>query len=375
MILKHNVERLNCELPYLGFGAMRLPTNPDESIDKEHVKQMVAYAMENGVNYFDTAYMYHQGTSESVMGEVLSAYPRNSFYVATKLPVVALHEEGDQERIFAEQLARLQVDYFDFYLAHAVDKEKIATMEKLDTINFLLKMKQEGKIKHLGFSFHDDTECFKKALAMTDWDFVQLQLNYYDFALNEEAPTLHKLAVDANLPIFLMEPVRGGMLANMPEGGVEILKKANPNKSPATFALQWASELEGVSMTLSGMSNLDQLKENVATFSSKETLTDTERKAIAETGVFLVSYKTIGCTNCQYCLPCPVGIEIPQIFKIYNDYKLLKNVFFTRKNYGDIPADAKPSACIHCNQCVSACPQQLQVPDFLAMADEELSAV
>ena len=372
MMPKHYSDALMCELPLLGFGAMRLPTSKDEAIDKEHVRKMVEHAYANGVNYFDTAYMYHRGQSEVVMGDLLSAYPRESFMLATKLPVVFVKEEGDQERFFEEQLSRCKVDYFDFYLAHALDKEKLETMKKFGTVDFLLKLKAEGKIKHLGFSFHDDAQCFKEALAMAPWEFVQLQLNYYDMEASAEAPALHKLATEAGLPIFLMEPVRGGMLANMPDDAVKILKNVNSEKPPAAFALEWTLELEGVALTLSGMSNLDQVVENVETFTNFTEIPEKERQAVKECAAFLTSYKTIGCTNCQYCMPCPANLDIPGLFKTYNDYKLLHNIFRSTLAYKDV---VKPDACIHCNQCISACPQQLPVPDLLEQVGEELSVL
>ena len=374
MMQNRYIESLKCELPFLGFGAMRLPTTgADEIVDKEHVKRMVAHAYESGATYFDTAYMYHRGQSEVVMGELLAEYPRDSFMLATKLPVVFLKEKGDQERIFTEQLERLKVDYFDFYLAHAIDSEKVETMKKLNTVEFLLKLKEEGKIKRLGFSFHGSIECFKETLAMAPWEFVQLQLNYYDFMASAEAPTLYNLAREFGLPVILMEPVRGGMLANMPDEAASILKKANPNKSLTAFALEWTMELEGVAMSLSGMSNLEQVVENVETLSTFIEVPENEKQAVQECAAFLTEYKTIGCTNCQYCMPCPMGIDIPAIFKVYNDYKLLKNIFRSTLNYKAI--ETKADVCIHCGQCVSACPQQLDVPTLLEQVTEELSVL
>ena len=226
MMKQRYIESLGCSLPLLGFGGMRLPLLEDKKIDYPLAKKMVDYALANGVDYFDTAYMYLDSQSEPFFGEALAEYPRDSYRLTSKMPAAWLKQEGDQERIFAEQLSRCKVEYFDFYLLHAVSKKSLAAARQFGTIPFLLKMKAEGKIRHLGFSFHDDEDCLREAIAEAPWEFVQLQLNYYDYELGE-AKRLYEIACEAKLPIFVMEPVRGGFLADMPEEAQAILHGAN----------------------------------------------------------------------------------------------------------------------------------------------------
>ena len=374
--MKQNfIPSLGLTLPVLGFGGMRLPIDEStKAIDYNHAKQMLDYALRHGVNYFDTAYMYHEGTSEAFFGKALSEYPRESYFLATKMPAGMLKEPADAERIFAEQLAQCNVNYFDFYLLHSVTQKSYANAELLNTIPFLQKMKSEGKIRHLGFSFHDKPALLKNVIAAHPWDFVQLQLNYYDYALGE-AKELYEIALRANLPVFVMEPVRGGFLANLPTEAEAILKEANPNKSTAAFALEWVASLTGVAITLSGMSSMDQIKENIATLAEFSAQKQSEADAVLHAADFLVNYKTVPCTGCRYCMPCPAGVNIPEVFSVYNEYKLTKNKFESKFAYGRIAEAEKPTFCTYCRACVSACPQQISIPELLAKAHEELSAL
>ena len=372
MIKQRYIESLGCSLPLLGFGGMRLPLREDKQIDYDQAKKMVDYALANGVDYFDTAYMYLDSQSEPFFGRALAEYPRKSYRLTTKMPAGWLKEEGDLERIFSEQLARCKTDYFDFYLLHSVTKKSLENAEKFGAIPFLLKMKEAGKIRHLGFSFHDDEACLKKALAAAPWEFVQLQLNYYDFELGE-AKRLHRIALEAGLPVFVMEPVRGGFLANLPEEALHILRRADSEKSAAAFALEWVAELPGVAMMLSGMSNFEQVADNIKTFSADGQISAAQKEAVAECAAYLAGYKTVPCTGCRYCMPCPAGVKIPETFQIYNDYMLMRASSGAKFKYADIAPENRASACVHCRKCISACPQHLEIPTLLAEAHGVLS--
>ena len=270
---------MGIEASLLGFGCMRFPTLEDGTIDSKQAEEMLDYAYKNGVNYFDTAYFYHGGESESFTGKVLAKYDRDSFYIATKLPCWQVKEAGDEERLFAEQLKRLQMDYVDFYLLHALNRKSFDRMVELGVLEFCEKLKEEGKIKYLGFSFHDDYEAFEYILKYRDWDFCQIQLNYMDTDIQAGLKG-YELTEKLGVPLVIMEPIKGGNLANYPESITEHFDAVTPGMSTASWAMRWIASLPNVKVVLSGMSNMDQVKDNLKTYQDFRPLSKEEYQAV-----------------------------------------------------------------------------------------------
>lgn len=359
----------------LGLGCMRFPkVTPDkEEIDVPGACEIIDYAYKNGVNYFDTAFPYHGGQSELVIGEALKKYPRDSFKLATKLPMWKLQKKEDVLDTFNEQLKKCQVEYFDFYLCHAMNRERMDWLEKYEVMPTLCRLKEEGKIRHLGFSFHDTPDVLEELLNRYQWDFVQIQLNYLDWEL-QDAKRQYELIAGKGLQAVIMEPVRGGMLASLCEEADQVFKEAEPEHSVASWALRFAMSLPRVLTVLSGMSNMDQVIDNVHTASEFEPLTDEQRGVIDAALEEFKKNKTIPCTGCRYCMDCPAGVNIPKIFKIYNDYAISKNKNGFKRAYEELPESERADRCVECGACMSQCPQSLKVPERMkeiaAMAAE-----
>ena len=361
------------KMPKLGFGMMRLPEK-DGEIDIEHVKRMVDKYMEMEMNYFDTAYIYHGGKSESAVGEALvKRYPRESFKLATKLPAWEIKEESDIERIFNEQCERACVDYFDLYLLHSIeDGNNIETYEKYDCFSWGLKKKAEGKIKHFGFSFHGSPELLERVLdEHPEVEFVQIQLNYLDrtnpVVRSEE---LYNILHERNIPIIVMEPIRGGMLASLAPEQEAKFKAIRPDKSIASWALRYVGSLPGVMTILSGMSTEEQMDDNISTFTSFEPLSQEEMSAINEVTEDILSIPQIGCTACKYCTPgCPMQISIPDVFRTINTLRRYPDDWRAKNFYsGLITRSGKAADCISCGQCEGVCPQHLPIIELLKEA-------
>ncbi|MDD3885954.1 MAG: aldo/keto reductase [Victivallaceae bacterium] len=360
-------------LPLLGFGMMRLPRlNPDRpEIDYKVAARMVDMAMKSGCNYFDTAYMYHNGLSEKCTGELLSKYPRESFYLADKMPPWFAKKRSDLDRIFNEQLSRCKTGYFDFYLIHALSAPGWKHAEELKVYDFLRQKQAEGKIRRLGFSFHDTPEVLRQIVKAKPFDFVQLQINYYDWD-NYRSREQYEIATESGLPVIVMEPLRGGSLATLNPEATAILDKAGPGAGNASWALRYVASLPNVITVLSGMSLPAHVKDNINTFAPFKPLSDAERVTLADA---LAAYRRkweVPCTNCQYCLPCPVGVEIPKIFNIFNQYKVSGNAGQLLRGYNAIPAEARASECVRCGKCVKRCPQHISIPDELAKIAAEI---
>ena len=361
----------------LGFGLMRLPEK-DGEIDIERVKTMVDKYMNAGLNYFDTAYVYHGGKSEVAAREaVVKRYPRESFMLATKLPAWEIKQESDIERIFSEQCERAGVDYFDFYLLHSIeDGSNYDTYVKYDCFNWGLKKQEEGRIKHIGFSYHGSPELLEKIVdAHPEMEFVQIQLNYLDRTNPVvQSQKLYDILHKRNIPIIIMEPVRGGMLANMAPELEAKFKAKRPNDSVASWALRYVASLEGVMTVLSGMSTEEQMEDNIKTFSNFEPVTDDEMKIIDEVTDEILRIPQIGCTACKYCTDgCPMSISIPDVFRTINTLRRYPDDWRAKNFYnGLVSRSGKASDCVGCGQCEGVCPQHLPIIKLLKEASEIL---
>ncbi|MBR4758758.1 MAG: aldo/keto reductase [Lachnospiraceae bacterium] len=363
------------KMPKLGFGLMRLPEEKGV-IDMDHVCRMVDAYMDAGMNYFDTAYVYHGGRSEVAAREALvKRYPREDFMLATKLPAWEIHRAEDVDRIFEEQLERAGVDYFDFYLLHSIeDGSNYETYEKYDCFNWGMKKKEEGQIKHLGFSFHGSPKLLEQVLDKhPEIEFVQIQLNYADWnnpvvRSGELYQILHK----RQIPIIVMEPIKGGTLANIQPELKEMFEAERPGASAASWALRYVGSLPGVMTILSGMSTIDQINDNIATFTDFEPLSDEEKKVVDKVRAIMLNIPLIGCTSCRYCCDgCPMKISIPDVFSAVNTVKLYNEQFRPQMFYnGLVQSSGRASACVGCGQCEGVCPQHLPIIKLLKEASE-----
>lgn len=361
----------------LGFGLMRLPTldpKDQKSIDMDQMCQMVDMFLERGFTYFDTAWMYHDHQSEIAVREALvKRHPRDAFTLTTKLPTMMLKEEGEQERIFEEQLKKCGVKYFDYYLLHNMNSRVLDTVERLDCFGFQRKLLEEGRIRHIGFSFHDKADVLDKILsAHPEVEFVQLQLNYLDWDSERVQSRLcYETAVKHGKKVIVMEPVKGGALAQLPTEAERLLKTADPSASLASWAVRFAASLPEVHVVLSGMSNVAQLQDNTGYMADFKPLTEDERAMLFKCADIINNYTAVPCTACRYCVEgCPMGIEIPEIFSLYNAHmkaKLLRSWSDpSKEKYQEfIKTHAKASDCVGCRQCEGACPQHLEVVSSL----------
>lgn len=373
MITRRRYKNTAQTLPLLGFGCMRLPQlSPDgPEIDYGTVKQMIDRAMKAGCNYFDTAYMYHDGRSERCLGDLLKAYPRDSYYLTDKMPVWFARDAAGIERIFREQLERCRTDYFDFYMLHSLDSANWELAQKYKACEFLERMKKEGKIRRLGFSFHDSPEVLRKIVDAREWDFAQIQLNYLDWELYRSREQ-YEILTGAGIPVIVMEPLRGGALAALSPDASDILRKADPHSSNAAWAFRYVASLPNVLCVLSGMTLPEHVEDNIRTFSPLKPLTESERKTLDQA---LAAYRkrlAVPCTACRYCMPCPAGVEIPKIFGLYNQYKISGNKWLFTNNYNVLPEDAKIASCVNCGKCTKHCPQKIQIPAVLRKIAKEL---
>jgi len=363
-------------VPLLGFGMMRLPrTEPEKpDIDCAVTGTMIARAMEAGINYFDTAYFYYGGLSEKCLGDLLSKYPRDSYYLADKMPVMHAETTADAERIFNEQLARCKTDYFDFYLLHAIGAGSWKKAKELRICEFFDEMKVAGKIRRFGFSFHDTPEVLQEVADARPWDFVQIQLNYLDWDLYRSKEQ-YEILTERGIPAIIMEPLRGGALASFEPDVAAIFRKADSCANIASWAFRYAGSLPNVLTVLSGMSLPEQLEENIRTFAGFKPLTDAERGVIAEALALYRKTTLIPCTGCRYCMPCPAGVDIPRIFGMYNQSRISRNPDAFRTPYGKMGDSEKASACVNCGACLEKCPQKIDIPAELKRIEAEMSAL
>ena len=367
-------------MPKLGFGLMRLPEK-DGKIDIAHVSRMVDAYMQAGMNYFDTAYVYHGGNSEKAIREALvKRWPREKFMLATKLPAWYMKEPADRDRIFNEQLERCGVEYFDFYLLHSIeDGGNGDTYERLDCFSWGLQKKAEGKIRHFGFSFHGSPAYLMQVLDRhPEVEFVQIQLNYADWKNPVvRSGELYEILHSRNIPMIIMEPVKGGTLAGLTPELEAMYKAARPEASAASWALRFVGSLPGVMTILSGMSTEEQMKDNIGTFTNFEPLTEEEKKLVTKVRDIMLNVPQIGCTSCRYCTPgCPMNISIPDVFRAVNTMNLYGDVFRPKAFYGGVigQGHGRASDCIGCGQCEGVCPQHLPIIDLLKDAAGKLDA-
>ena len=354
------------KLSALGMGTMRLPCREDKTIDVERTREMVDYAIKNGVNYFDTAWGYHEGTSESVIGEILSAYPRESFYLATKFPGYSVDNFPKCQEIFYEQLKKLKTDYFDFYLLHCIAESNIEAYldEKYGIFPFLLEQKRIGKIKHIGFSVHASLETTKRFLDK--WgehiEFCQVQLNYLDYTFQNAKAKLNLLK-SLDIPVWVMEPVRGGSLAVLDDEYMSRLKALRPDESAPAWAFRFIQSIPEVVMTLSGMSNFEQMSENVRIFSEDKPVNDKEKKVLFDIAHDMVKKIAQPCTACRYCTQyCPKGLDIPSLLSLYNEHAFTgDDGFISPAVLEKVDLDKRPNNCIGCKSCEKVCPQEIKI--------------
>ena len=360
------------KLSALGLGAMRLPTinGNDAEIDEKAAEEMVSYAMEQGINYYDTAWGYHSGNSETVMGKILKKYPRESYYLATKFPGYDLSNMPKVEEIFEKQLEKCGVEYFDFYLFHNVCEMNIDAYldEQYGIYTYLMEQKKKGRIKHLGFSAHGSCEVMKRFLDAygADMEFGQIQMNYLDWTF-QDAKAKTELLASYHIPVWVMEPLRGGRLATLSAKYEQILKELRPQETIPAWAFRFLQTIPGVTVVLSGMSNFEQLKENIETFGTDSPLNQKEMDAVLSNAKDMID-SVLPCTACRYCTShCPKGLDIPKLLALYNEHNFTGGGFIAPMALMAVAQDKQPAACIGCRSCEKVCPQQIKISE--AMAD------
>ena len=363
-------------LSMLGFGAMRLPTLADGTIDEKQTAEMVDYAMAHGVNYYDTAYPYHNGDSERVLGRALKNHDRSSFYLATKYPGHQISSSYDPAATFEEQLEKCGVDYFDFYLLHNVYEKSIDVYldPKWGILDYLKEQKRLGRIKHLGFSTHARMDTLTRFLDACgeDMEFCQIQLNYLDWTLQDGKEKCELLG-KWNIPVWVMEPVRGGKLAKLSEKQAGVLKEMRPDEGIPAWCFRFLQGMPNVKMILSGMSDMEQMKDNVHTFEEERPLSDSERDRLLELAEEMKD--SIPCTACRYCCDgCPVGLDIPMLLSVYNDIRV-SPVFTVAMGIEALSEEKRPSACISCGKCTRICPQNIDIPQAMKDFTQALSKI
>ena len=369
---KRKLEKLGIETSLLGFGCMRLHVTEQGRNNEPEAERMLDQAIAQGVNYIDTAYPYHGGESEPFVGRALKKYDRSSLYLATKLPVWMVHTLDDAKRLFQEQLDRLQTDYIDFYLLHALGRERYDDMRKLGVPDWMAQLKEEGKIRYMGFSFHDSYDAFSYILNDREWDFCQIQLNYMD-AGEQAGLQGYRLAQEKKVPLVVMEPVKGGSLAAYAEDITGVFRSLDPEASVASYALRWVGSLPGVKVILSGMTTMEQVQDNLKTFGNFKPLSQKESETIDQIVALIKSRVQNGCTGCRYCMPCPAGVDIPGNFRAWNTYHMYQNYNMVKWSWEkELGEEKQAKNCVKCGKCEAACPQKLSIRQDLERVQADL---
>ena len=365
-------------LSALGLGMMRLPVfDGDESrVNEDAAMEMVDYAMAHGINYYDTAWGYHGGNSELAAGRALSRYPRESYFLATKFPGYDLANFGKTEEIFEEQLKKCQTDYFDFYLFHNVCEMNIEQYldRSYGTYDYLIEQRRSGRIRHLGFSCHGDLDVMRRLLEAygADMEFCQLQINWFDWDF-QNAKAKYELVQSMGIPVWVMEPLRGGKLAALGEEYMEKLRAYRPEESAAGWSFRFIQSLPGVKMTLSGMSSMEQLRQNLATYETDAPLNGEEQAALLAVAREMAARTAVPCTGCRYCTSyCPLELDIPKLLELYNEHVFTGGGFLAPMVIDSLPEEKRPSACLACGACAAVCPQSIDIPTVLADFCERL---
>lgn len=374
-MLKRKFDKLNIETSVLGFGCMRFPLNQDGSINELLAEEMIDKAIANGVNYIDTAYPYHLGASEPFVGRVLEKYKRDSYFLATKLPMWKVNTKEDVYEIFDEQLKRLNKEYVDFYLLHALNKDYFKKIKDLGIVEICEEFRRLGKIRYLGFSFHDSYEVFEEIINYHNWDFCQIQLNYMDTNIQAELKG-YDLTVQKNIPLIIMEPIKGGLLAKLPKGVSEILDNTLDKKSDSSYALRYVASYDNVKVILSGMSTMEHVDDNLNTFNNYNPLTKEEFVKIDQVVEELNKRVKNGCTGCRYCMPCHVGVNIPRNFSIWNEYGMYDDEkVFVERIQNMIKNEMFVDKCVKCGKCELACPQNLSIKEDLEKINKDYQKI
>ena len=366
--------RLDWKVSALGFGCMRFPTkNGNDEIDEGESERMLRYAIDHGVNYVDTAYPYHGGNSEPFVGRVLQGGYREKVRLATKLPCWKINEPRDFDRYLDEQLERLRTDHIDFYLLHALRHETWRQVRDLGVLDWAEGAKADGRIRSLGFSFHDEYNVFEEIVDAYDWAFCQIQYNYMDIDTQAGRKGL-RYAASKGMAVVIMEPLLGGRLVEPPDQVQAIWRQADEQRSPADWALQWLWHQPEVSVVLSGMSAMDHVRENVASanVSGIDSLDEEELSLIDRVRSAYEALCPISCTQCKYCVPCPHGVDIPRNLKVYNEGVIYENPEAARRLYAMMDEGARASACIACRECEEKCPQMIPISDWMVHVHEVL---
>ena len=364
------------KLSMLGFGTMRLPVLEDGQIDTALTQSMIDYALDHGVNYFDTAWPYMQNHSETVVGACLKKHPRESFYLATKFPGHMVAERYDPADIFEQQLQKCQVEYFDFYLLHNVYENSVGVYDdpRWGIVDYFVEQKKRGRIRHLGFSSHADLPCLTDFLDRygDKMEFCQLQFNYLDWTM-QHGKEKYQLLEQRGIPLWVMEPVRGGKLASLAREDEQRLHALRPDDSIASFGFRWLQSFDNITMVLSGMSNMEQMADNIKTFDHLDPLSDAEQDIIMEAAERMKN--SVPCTACRYCCDgCPVGLDIPDLLHKYNQLRIGSGSS-VKMQLDALPTDKCPQACLGRGACAAVCPQKIAIPDQLAAFAAELDKV
>lgn len=353
-------EKLGVGSSRLGFGCMRFPVKEDRSIDEAEAQNLLDRAIAGGVTYIDTAWPYHDEQSEAFLGRALQKYDRGDYLLATKLPMWKVERTEDVRTILEQQLAKLKTDYVDFYLIHALYRERWDKVLELEVLKELDKLREEGRIRFIGFSFHDEFEVFEEIIRHRTWDFCQIQFNYVDTELQAGLKGYH-LAEELGIPLVVMEPVKGGSLAKLPEAMEHFFHEIDPDRSVASWAFRFVADHPNVKVILSGMTTMEQVEDNLRTFSRHEPLTERERRAIENVTREYKARLNNGCTACDYCMPCPFGLKIPQNFRLWNNAGVYEDVAGSREKYQALQPEERASNCQACGQCEPKCPQGIAI--------------